>query len=506
MPRRPFLVAASLFTFMAAARSAVPAPAEDAAVAPAPSASSAPRAPATASARVLEAKPIVTAIEKLAAETKGWGGAAAVAILDLETGVMVATHHEHDAMNPASNAKLVTAAAALRLLGPNHRFLTGLYGKLDGDRVPDLVLRGQGDPSLDAGHLYAMARELVTAGVRRVGQILVDQSYFDERYVPPAFEEQPDEWAPFRAPVSAVALDENTVTFSVRPSQKGKDATIRVDPPGIVDVVGSVRTTAKSDPEKMTLELTPKGDRLVARVGGHVPENARVMRVRRRLEDPRLAPGHALRSILASAGIEVEGSVKLGGAKEKRLLASHRSASLGELLGALGKDSDNFYAEMIFKSIAGEKKSGPASAEGASEAVTAFLKEAGAFEQGVVVKNGSGLFDANRTTAWATVSLLRAAYRDSAVMPEFVAELAVGGVDGTLRGRFRNLSQRGLVRAKTGTLKSVAALSGYVLAPPPGAPLAFSIYVNGIPDKVSAARPLMDKIVEVSARSLWKDR
>jgi len=138
--------------------------------------------------------------------------------------------------------------------------------------------------------------------------------------------------------------------------------------------------------------------------------------------------------------------------------------------------------------------------------VTSFLKDVGAFEEGVVVKNGSGLFDANRTTAWATTSLLRAAFRDTSIMPEFVAELATGGVDGTLRGRFRSLADRGVVRAKTGTLKSVAALSGYVLAPPGRSPLVFSIFVNDIPDKVGAARPLIDKIVDAAARALWKDR
>lgn len=495
-------------SFFAAAFLALTAVAPAAIPAPTPAASAA-QGPANApdkAAGSIDAGPVLQAMEKLAESAKGWGGSASVAIVDVGTGEMIAALREHAPMNPASNAKLVTAAAALRILGPGHRFLTGLYGKLDGDRVPVLVLRGQGDPSLDAGHLFAMARELVTAGVRRVGAIAVDQSHFDDRFVPPAFEMQPDEWAPFRAPVSAVALDENTVTLSVRAAQKGKDAAVRVDPPGLVDLVGVVKTTQKGDPEKIALELVPKGEKLIARLGGHLPEGSRVVRVRRRLHDPRLAPGLALRTILTSVGIEVEGSVELGGAKEKRQLASHRSAPLGQLVAMLGKESDNFYAEMIFKAIAAEKKDRPATAEGAAEVVTSFLKDVGAFEEGVVVKNGSGLFDANRTTAWATTSLLRAAYRDTAIMPEFVAELATGGVDGTLRGRFRSLADRGVVRAKTGTLKSVAALSGYVLAPPGRSPLVFSIFVNDIPDKVGAARPLIDKIVDAAARSLWKDR
>lgn len=491
-PRRRGIMLAALLALSSVASSAIPAPE------PVPSAAPPPAEPKTTA--------VEQAIDKLESQVKSWGGSVGVAIVDVDSGKAIAVRHEADPKNPASNAKLVTAFAALKLLGPAHRYKTGLYGKLDGDRVPELVLRGEGDPSLDAGHLWTMTRELLTAGIKRVGAVLVDQSYFDEKFVPPAFDEQPGEWAPFRAPVSAVALDENTVTLSVRPSSKGKDATVRVDPPGFVDIVGTVRTTKKSDPEKLTLELVPKGDRLEARVGGHIPEGSRVMRVRRRLDDPRLAPGHALRAVLESAGIKVEGPVKLGGAKEKRLLASHRSEPLGTLLRALGKDSDNFYAEMIFKSLAGGKKGRPASAESAAQTVTEVLEDAGVFEKGIVVKNGSGLFDANRLTAWSTASLLRTALRDTAIASDFVAQLATGGVDGTLRGRYRAWANRGAVRAKTGTLNSVASLSGYVLAPPGRSPLAFSILVTNVSGKVSAVRPLMDKVVDAAAKEIWAAR
>jgi D-alanyl-D-alanine carboxypeptidase/D-alanyl-D-alanine-endopeptidase (penicillin-binding protein 4) len=493
MQRQGVMVAAVL-TLSSIASSAIPAP------------DPAPGVGVVATPGSFKTDAIERAIDKLEADVKGWGGSVGVALVDVGTGKTIAVRNEHVAKNPASNAKLFTAFAALKLRGPAYRFKTGLYGKLDGDRVPELVLRGDGDPSLDAGHLWTLTRELLTAGIKRVGAVLVDQSYFDEKFVPPAFEEQPNEWAPFRAPVSAVALDENTVTLSVRPGSKGKDAAIRVDPPGFVDIVGTVQTTQKSDPEKLTLDLVPKGDRLEARVGGHVPEGARVMRVRRRVDDPRLDAGYALRAILESAGITVDGPVKLGGAKEKRLLAAHRSEPLGALLNALGKDSDNFYAEMIFKSLAGGDKGSPASADAAAQAVARLLKDVNVIDEGIVVKNGSGLFDANRVTAWSTTQLLRTAIRDTSIASDFVAQLATGGVDGTLRGRFRSWSSKGAVRAKTGTLNSVAALSGYVLAPPGRDPVAFSIFVTEISGKVSAARPLMDKVVESAAKELWANR
>jgi D-alanyl-D-alanine carboxypeptidase/D-alanyl-D-alanine-endopeptidase (penicillin-binding protein 4) len=175
-------------------------------------------------------------------------------------------------------------------------------------------------------------------------------------------------------------------------------------------------------------------------------------------------------------------------------------------LSSVGKDSDNFYAEMVFKSIGAQKKARPGSAEGAAEMVTGVLREMGAFETGVVAKNGSGLFDANRTTPWATVALLRSAHADPSISTEYVAQLAIAGVDGTLRWRLREWADERAIRAKTGTLNDVAALSGYILAPPGRSPIAFAILVNRIPGKVSGTRTSVDRVIETTARELWRER
>lgn len=462
--------------------------------------------PSAAPPKTIHPAGIIEAVQKLSADVQRWGGSAGVLVVDVSTGTVLASLNEHTAFNPASNAKLVTSVAALRTLGPQHRFLTGLYGKQSGDTVGELVLRGQGDPSLRMGDLAEMVREMAAAGVRKVRSIGVDQSYFDDRYAPPAFEQQPDEWAAFRAPAAAVSLNGNTVLFTVRPSELGKSALLSVEPPGLVDIAGAVRTTAKNDPEKITLSLEPRADRLAATFGGTVPEKSRPVRFARRVEDPRLLAGYALRAALKDAGIEVTGGVHIANSREKKLLAAHRSEPLSELLTALGKESDNFYAEMIFKTLGASKKSEPATWEAGAEAATRVLREIGAFEPGVVVKNGSGLFDANRATPWSLATLLRAAYADPAISPELIAHLAIGGVDGTLRGRFRKWSRDRAIRAKTGTLNAVATLSGYVLAPPSGSTVAFAILVNGVSGKLAESRRAMDAIVEAIALESWKGR
>jgi D-alanyl-D-alanine carboxypeptidase/D-alanyl-D-alanine-endopeptidase (penicillin-binding protein 4) len=120
---------------------------------------------------------------------------------------------------------------------------------------------------------------------------------------------------------------------------------------------------------------------------------------------------------------------------------------------------------MVMKTLGAERQGRPGKSSDGADVVARYLKEVGAFEEGTVIKNGSGLYDANRVTALATVKLLRAAYRDPAIATEYMAQLAVGGVDGTLHKRFRELREKRLLRAKTGTLEATVALSGYVLPP-----------------------------------------
>jgi D-alanyl-D-alanine carboxypeptidase/D-alanyl-D-alanine-endopeptidase (penicillin-binding protein 4) len=444
------------------------------------------------------------AVKALAAEKSFKDASISIAVLDVDSGRFLATYDEHTALNPASNAKLYTAAAALAMLHGDHRFETTLSGTVKGGAVSgSLVLRGHGDPSLTTADLWSMVEELKGEGVTKVtGDILVDQRFFDEQTTPPGFEQQPNEWASFRAPVSALALNENTVTLSVRPTQVGNAALCAFDPPGFVDVDGDVKT-AESGADTVGLELSLSGRRLSAKLSGAVAEDSRLVRYTRRVEDPTLLAGYALRALLDDAQIKVAGEVKPGSLKKATMLARHQSAPLAEILFALGKQSDNFYAEMVFKSLGGEVKTRPAKSADSASLVTQWLDKIGANDAGVVIKNGSGLFDSNRTTAASVVSLLRAAYRDPAISPEFVSQLSIGGVDGTLRNRFRAERARRAVRAKTGTLEDAIALSGYVLGPSGKGTIAFSVIMNHIVGKVAAGRAAADGLVERIVRREW---
>jgi D-alanyl-D-alanine carboxypeptidase/D-alanyl-D-alanine-endopeptidase (penicillin-binding protein 4) len=449
--------------------------------APAPSASVSPVA----------ARPL----ERLTAAVEKAGAKLGLAVVDLETGARVAAHRPDAAQNPASNMKIVTAWAALALLGPGHRYLTTLHGRLDGDRVATLALRGDGDPSLGRRDLWELADALRRAGVKRVGDVAVDQSHFDDRWLPPAFGQQPNEWASFRAPVAAVSVDGNSVLVEVFPGAAGERARVAAVPATFVELAGEVETAAKDATDDARLGLVPKGDHLQATVSGHVPAGGPPMRFYRRAEDPSLLAGYALRETLEAIGIAVEGHVTAETARGD-VLAEHASPPLAILLHDLGKHSSNFHAEMIWKSLSVAESAPPASFEASAKRVAELLAARGiegAADASLV--NGSGLFDANRLSANLVVGVLAQAHADPSVGPELLAQLAIAGVDGTLRGRMKPLAASRAVRAKSGTLAAVTALSGYVLG---RRSFAFSILVEG--PKSAALRDEIDAFVEALAK------
>lgn len=434
-------------------------------------------------------------------------GGATIGILfvDVETGEVVFEHGSDVQLNPASNAKIVTAAAALAILGPEFRYHTALYGEADGSTIDGaLCLRGGGDPTLTTEDLWGLAVELRRRGVRGVrGDIVVDASYFDREVEPPAFDQQPGERADFRAPVGGVNVNGNVVTVHVRPGgSPGRPGIVTADPEGYLDLVNDTVTVETGAPS-IRLSTRPAGPGTRARVWGSLPVGDRGTRQRSRIDNPSLFAGAALREALTSLGIGVRGTVREGVMSHPvPLLADRRSEPMSSILRLLGKNSDNFVAETVLKTI-GAESARPGSWEQARQDVRQYLESIGISAGSYTLVNGSGLFDANRFSPRQLVTVLAAAWRDQAVRAEFVAQLATGGVDGTLQQRFREPPALRHVRAKTGTLSDVTALSGYVLAPPGRHTVAFSIIINGGRGRLGQGREIQEELVTAVAEELF---
>lgn len=446
------------------------------------------------------------ALERLAKWVKSKGGKLHATLLDLEEQSVVVAHRPSEPVNPASNMKLLTAAAALELLGPTRTLRTELRGDLDASGVTrPLVLVGGGDPSLGVEELVRLVRAAKARGLSEVDGIVVDQSRFDEHYLPPAYDQQPHEWAPFRAPISALSVEQNAVTLNVEPTAPGEAARVWYEPPGVVARKGSVRTSEGSA-DRVAWSLDPNKDPafLESTVSGSLGRDAGRRRYSRRLEDPRAAGGHVLAALLLELGVRVKGSVAVVDAsarpQEQKSLAFLTSAPLAALLDPVGKDSDNFTAETLFVALSSADDKGRedarlpwSSARGAAR-TSAWLGEVGIPTAGTVVRNGSGLFDANRLTVEVLALVLAHMEARADLFPEYLTQLAVYGRDGTLARRGRGMPNHARVRAKTGTLNDIDALSGYILRDGKR-PLAFSVIISGLPGAHGETRQQVDRLI-----------
>ncbi|MCA9612142.1 MAG: D-alanyl-D-alanine carboxypeptidase/D-alanyl-D-alanine-endopeptidase [Myxococcales bacterium] len=406
--------------------------------------------------------------------------------------------------NPASNQKLVTAATALLELGPDHRMHTKLFGRIENGRIADLVLRGEGDPSLEHVHLWELADALADRGVRAVDRIWVDGSFFDDQILPPAFEQQPNETAAFRAAVGAVAVDQSSFVLRVLPGPSvGAPAAVRLAASGYFEVDNGMTTTEGGAPNVIASQRALDDGRMQLVLRGTMPAGLVGVGYRRRIEHPLVYAGHAMVDALDRVGIRGGRRVGLGrGPDGLALLADHESPSLAQLLHPVGKDSDNFYAEMILKAIGAHRATPATSARGA-EVCQSVLERAGVPRGAATIVNGSGLFEGNRIAPRHLVQLLGYVYQEPRVRAEYLAHLAIGGVDGTLRRRLSDLPSGVIVRAKTGTLNDAIALSGFVVAAGDRERVVrFSYLANGIRGKQGAARQLIDDVLRAVAAEM----
>jgi D-alanyl-D-alanine carboxypeptidase/D-alanyl-D-alanine-endopeptidase (penicillin-binding protein 4) len=428
-----------------------------------------------------------------------------LSIVDIASGQTLLAHNARAGLNPASNLKLLTAATAMLELGPEFRMRTGLYGRIrDGVIEGGVCVKGQADPTLTRADFVLFAQRLADEGVREVDEVVIDGTYFDAATLPPAFEQQPNEVAPFRAAIAGVSVNANAYTLRVRPgASEGAAAFASVDGSGYFDVDNGLITTPEATPNVIAAERVV-GDRIALSLRGALPLGAASLAYERRVTSPLHYAGYVFIDALTALRIKAPKRVLTTACPiDAPLIATHVSPALAEILARLGKDSDNFVAEMVLKTLGAERRHKPGSSSDGVSVVQETLKRQGLPTEGLSMVNGSGLFQGNRVSTELISQLLVVMYKNPSLRDDFVAHLAVGGVDGTLARRFRNLPAARIVRAKTGTLDDVIALSGYVLGPSADRAVAFSYLANGVSGKHGQARDLIDRVIETIAAHLY---
>lgn len=467
-----------------------------------------------------------------------WG----IKVVSLDSGKVLYEQNANKFFTPASNTKLFTTAAALALIGPDHRFRTTVetsggidkYGRLLGD----LVLKGRGDPNLSGRTLpynlrterklppiqvlESLADQLVQKGLKYIdGDVVADDSYY-------VFERYGEGWAQddlvweWGAPVSALTINDNVVFVSIMPGDRsGEKAFVTVSPyPDYYRIDNRIMTTpAGTGPRRIYINREPGSNLLT--LWGNIPADDAVANEALAIEDPASFAAQLFRSLLERRGVVIYGGARTRhselaslstfsvttmassrGGDDKVItpsqpaplvLANYESQPLKEDLRVINKVSQNLHAELLLR-LLGREKGTAGTIEGGLEVMRGFMQQVGVPSDEYVFYDGSGLSRQNLTTPNAIVRLLT--YIDQQPWGAlFQDTLPLAGVDGSLSVRFKLGQAQGRVRAKTGSLGHVNALSGYATTVK-GEKVVFTVMANNhnLPGK--RAIETIDRIVD----------
>ncbi len=450
------------------------------------------------------------AVEKALSHPNLKGALTGVEIRSLDRGDVVFARDERTPLILASNNKLVTTASALYHLGPDFDFRTRVYarghvenGKLRGD----LIVRGGGDPCLSGlfheknplGPVDELSAAVAGAGIKEVtGSLIMDDLVFDRTYVAPGWPgDQLNHY--YCAPVSGLSVMKNTVEVKVMPADMaGMNAKLSLFPPGTgFGISGVILTTSRKN--QNLVSLFRPDDHGIIRVSGKTSALGKSSVFSVSVRTPPAYFGSIFMHSLKEAGVLVDGGMYLAedaldydGNIEKMTLLGTVSSDLKTAVFVTNKTSNNHCAEHLFKA-AGWKVAGKGSFSTGEAAARELFRGLGAVpDDSFQMADGSGLSRGNRFSAHAVVTLLSAVY-NSRIRDTFMRSLPISGVDGSLKNRMKEDAYTMRVRAKTGWIRDVSALSGYVQSRSDGV-YAFSIIFNGYKGNNSVMKSIQDSI------------
>lgn len=417
-------------------------------------------------------------------------------VVDVDSGDELFTLNADELFNPASNTKLVTAAAALDTFGPAYTLTTRVSyaGTLKDGAVDQLWLKSDGDPFIVYEDVMRWAVQVKRAGILEVrGDVMVDDLSFGPGFVPPGFD-QKDEDASYRAPIGAVSVNFNAVTVTAR--AEGDKVVVDLHPPNDYVIVKNTAKVTKGKGQRIGMRAVAEGDRTRIEITGTLGENAPAVEARKRIDNPSLYAASIMRQALIDVGVKVGGGYAVGTRPSTTTtVVLDSSEPLSWALDAMNKWSNNFIAEQMFRLLGTDGKS-PATTQAAQLRIQATLKKLGV-KDGYTYFNGSGLYTGNLFSPRQLGQVLLGMSRHR-FAPEFEASLAIAGADGTLQKRLETQDLRG----KTGTLNEVTALSGYMRTAG-GRHVAYVILFNDTPVRAWGLRDEQDKLAQAIAN--WKE-
>jgi len=360
---------------------------------------------------------------------------------------LIYSYHANQEFIPASNMKVITAITAMKVLGPDYQFKTSI-SKDPKDLSNNLYFKFTGDPSLTSDDLSNLIKNLKALGINKItGNIILDTSQENNLDIPIGIDHADLPYC-FMAPAESIILNQNCLTLGT-----GKNASIEADQ----DPINYAQTIISQALKNNYINFSGKF------INNPTPI------------DPNIA-------------------------KNLKIIAEHDSLPLPDLINNMLPWSDNLYAGSLTKAV-GFKFYGNGSYQAGAQAldinIQNFIKNFNhqMLSSNHVIKDGAGLSRDNRITPQDFVNILEAAYQDPVLKNMLFNSLPRSGISGSLKFRMNKNLLLGNVYAKTGSMRGISTLSGY-LKTPSGKVFVFSILVNNLPGFIGPGRNLQDEILE----------
>ncbi|MBC3872119.1 D-alanyl-D-alanine carboxypeptidase/D-alanyl-D-alanine endopeptidase [Undibacterium flavidum] len=394
-------------------------------------------------------------------------------ILPANSGVPLLNYQAENSVSPASTLKLLTTFIALDELGPNFRWKTQIYTDStfkDGILNGKLYIKGGGDPNFTWDKLSQLLRQLRQQGLREIrGDLVLDRSYFQPNRPElnaPIFDENPDAY--YNVIPDALLVHSNISAFSVSADNNTVDVKLTT-PMDNVRVMNQMTRSNSPCSEWKNGWLSPKISidtqrKIDITINGTFPKNCRAD-VYLNLIERNAYIASVFKALWQELGGNWQGNIVDGVVPTNaNLLLQKESESLLETIRIINKYSDNAMARILFLTVGAESalaKNFADTSQTSNAVVREWFTRRNIDSSNLLIENGSGLSRLDRISAWQLASILRVA-ANSNWYPEFASSLPIVGIDGSMRNRLKASKAEARARIKTGYLKNVMAVAGYV--------------------------------------------
>ena len=430
---------------------------------------------------------------------------AAVDVYDLTGKEIIYQKNNRYLLHPASNMKILTSAAGLVFLGPDYNFETTFYykgdiddGVLDGD----LYVVGGFDPAFSIQDLDYFIDAIDSLGIKKIkGNIFADVSRMDTMYWGEGWmwDDDPSTDSPY---LSSLNINYNSVEVFLLGTEPGRKAQIILNPYSKYFNVYNEAVTVSPDEDNsysITRDWMNKKNTVVAKgkvkkgrmiTGDEEPQSLNVFR-------PDLYFLTLFKETLQRKGIKVEGKSDNFWLPYDAIYLRTISRPFAEIIIPLDKKSINLIAEMVLYALAEKYYGKPATAKNGIKVINNFISLIGMSPEKYNLVDGSGLSHYNLVSAELILEVLKYMYySEPGLYKVLVESFPIAGVDGTLAKRMNGTSAENNVKAKTGTITGVSALSGYITSRS-GKLIAFSILIENFARGTSTARNFQDEICKI---------